>query len=177
MIKNNKTLKAVILTAIFTTIIVGGLGVTAVTLTAKNVIFNSTSENLKATNVEDAINELYVLGNDKLSESYDEGYNAGYGSKELVIPSILHNRNGEKGNNYIAATKVTLDVKGYNTLTIGSVAVGAGYTYSVKADGVSINATGTTDITNYDEITFTISEIWSGNPGAGDHGFYNIKLS
>lgn len=59
MIKNNKTLKAVILTAIITTLIVGGIGVTAIKISASDIIFKSTSEGLTADNVEDAINELY----------------------------------------------------------------------------------------------------------------------
>jgi len=139
--KNNKTLKAVVLTAIVTTIIVGGLGVTAVTLTAKNVIFNSTNENLKATNVEDAINELYVLGNNKLPESYNTGYNIGYDAgilfadgrenKESANYLAGYNAGLAAGKASVSGTATAKIVKSYNNNGSSS------YTLSVTALGSS----------------------------------------
>jgi len=62
---------------VFFSLFVFAGGVVAATLTAKDIAFTSTNENLNATNVEEAINELYVIGNDKIPASYEEGYNDG----------------------------------------------------------------------------------------------------
>ena len=61
MNKKNKTLKTVILTAIISISLVTGIGVAAITLTAKEIGFTSTNEEWKVTNVEDAVNDLYSL--------------------------------------------------------------------------------------------------------------------
>jgi len=58
-------IKIIAITAIITTLLVGGLGVAAVTLTAKDIGFTSTNEGWEADNVEDAMNDLYVLGKNK----------------------------------------------------------------------------------------------------------------
>lgn len=72
--------KKILLTAIISAVLASTISVAAVSLSAKDIGFKSTNENLKATNVEDAINDLYVIGNDKLPEKYEEGYNAGAAS-------------------------------------------------------------------------------------------------
>lgn len=64
MNKKNKTLKTVILTAIISISLVTGVGVAAITLTAKEIGFTSTNEEWKVTNVEDAVNDLYSLKNE-----------------------------------------------------------------------------------------------------------------
>jgi len=81
MIKNNKTLKAVILTAIITTLIVGGTCVAAVALTAKEIGFTSTNEGWNVTNVEDAMNDLYVEANK--TKIYNLGIGTSFDIKEL----------------------------------------------------------------------------------------------
>jgi len=68
----NKVLKAVILTAIFTTILVGNIGVVAVTLTAKDIGFTSSKEEWQVNNVEDAMNDLYTMGSNYKAEAVSD---------------------------------------------------------------------------------------------------------
>ena len=77
MEKNNKTLKAVILTAIISILLTGSIGVVALTLYADDIIYTPANTNWKIDNAESALNDLYVLTNNKLTENYNNGYNAG----------------------------------------------------------------------------------------------------
>jgi len=166
---------------------------------SNEVEYTPTDASWEVSNVSDAINSLYDMKTeleniksvgDATASDIADGKTAVVkgvevtGTKKdtvepITIPSILHNRNGEKGNNYIATTKVTLNVKDYTTLTIGSVSGDNGtYRYSVTSNtGASLSKKGTSDITDYDTITFSIGEVYNVTHSAGDVGFYNIVIS
>ena len=116
--KINKTVKVGLLSSLISIVATGGIAVAAVNISAKDIGFNSGSENWEATNVEDAMNDLYVLGNDKLPENYNKGYNDGYNKgieggakvyklgngRSFNISSIVGTENVGKytSNNFIA---------------------------------------------------------------------------
>lgn len=58
-------IKIIAITALITALLVGGTCVAAVSLTAKDIKFTSTNEGWEANNVEDAVNDLYVIGQNK----------------------------------------------------------------------------------------------------------------
>ena len=57
-----KLKKEIILTALITAVITGTVAVTAVSLTAKDIGFKPNNQEWDATNVEDAMNDLYNIG-------------------------------------------------------------------------------------------------------------------
>ena len=60
--KNKITFKTLIVAIMITAILSGTVGVLGVQVLAKNVNFTPTDEEWNVTNVEDAMNDLYVLG-------------------------------------------------------------------------------------------------------------------
>lgn len=58
--KNNKTLKAVIIAVVITVIITGGIGVTAMQFFADKIMFTPSDSEWEVNNVADAIDDLYV---------------------------------------------------------------------------------------------------------------------
>jgi len=192
-------MKKIIFGIVISILVSGGIVYAAVTYKASDVSYESSDASWEVSNVSDAINSLYSMKTeleniksvgDATASDIADGKTAVVkgvevtGTKKdtvepITIPSILHNRNGEKGNNYIATTKVTLNVKDYTTLTIGSVSGDNGtYRYSVTSNtGASLSKKGTSDITDYDTITFSIGEVYNVTHSAGDVGFYNIVIS
>ena len=63
-------IKRTIITVLITAIITASVSVTAVTLFAKDVGFTSTDEDWNVKNVEDAVNDLYELGNNKMLDEF-----------------------------------------------------------------------------------------------------------
>ena len=59
---NKNNIKIIAITALITTLLVGGTCVVAATLTAKDIGFTSNNEGWQVNNVEDAVNDLYELG-------------------------------------------------------------------------------------------------------------------
>lgn len=62
-----KTIKGVLLGTVLGGIIFGGLGVAAITLTAKDIKYTPSNENFTVTNAKEAIDELYKISEDKIS--------------------------------------------------------------------------------------------------------------
>lgn len=111
------------------------------------------------------------------------GYHNGSGyvdtttiKSKFVIPSILHNRNGERGNDHLANTTVTINVKDYTKLTVGSVNQGDN-NCSIKTDsGIFLSVLGSSNIAECNYITFSIQEDFYSDSVAGEFGFYDIII-
>jgi len=93
-----KLKKEIILTALITAIITGTVAVAAVSLSAKDIGFKPNNQEWNATNVEDAMNDLYILGNEK--------------SRIIKLGTYNNTYNGVE--NGISGEDITIDLSSYD---------------------------------------------------------------
>jgi len=80
-----KNLKPVLIGFLFGILVSGGVGVAAVTLTAKEISYTPSNEKFTATNAEEALNEIYKIAEYEIPENtyfYEEGTE---GNSETIV--------------------------------------------------------------------------------------------
>lgn len=193
-----KTMKGIVIGVILGTIITGGIGVTAITLSANQVNYSPSNSSFNVSNVKAAIDKLYEITEDVTNSAKPITFTDFYlqGSHTGAEPAV-----GE-GNGSNSQSEFTLDVSNYTKLTIsdffiqdrgtwnpssftitgndGTVIRSESYvtpngTYSVET-GVSMSTKnftgGTYDISSYETIKFTFSS--NTNCTDANRNYYSV---
>ena len=156
--QRKKDLRLVVITAIITTLIVSGIGVVAAKLTAKDIGFTSKHEGWEATNVEDAMNDLFKIGKYEITpDTYF--YDSSTSGEEIVRYKKVEGKYYLCDKNGNVTSEEEQDVTGitlleYTAATSANLSLGkAGFanTNFVLGDGTDNNnkKSGITHITSF----------------------------
>lgn len=155
MKKSSKNLRVVILTAVISAIFTCSITVAAVHMTAKEIPFTSTDETWNADNVEDAMNDLYVLGvtaNNVKMESLGTGTSHSYDMKALypdeyqnftVDDFVVEVKSGSNSSKY-SCSQCTLNNTDHTSSSSGSYSLTKNYdaTTGIFTASASVSSSG-----------------------------------
>jgi len=171
---NVRNLKCAVLSFVLGGIVFSGIGVIAVTLTAKDIKYTPSNENFTATNVEEAMDGLYDIANEleNSSKVYYLGIGTTFNISELlpdVDVSTLTNDNFVVGSNKYSGgntgTNTCSWATAYDDMLAYSGPIVPNFTYNKETGVLSItNTTSLTTIRGQDcNVSYTWKDLKNSN--------------